>query len=210
MRKSVGDQTFCQFRGENVCKQKIETNESNTLEQQRQRARWKKGQDLTVLFGASTEIGYPGRPRTYSPDNAFRHENVNDRVIDVVEAGGTSGGKVQWTVTVNYSEILCAKGPLRLPREISLALSEESDAVLFTVGVEQRGPQRNEDDVLYAMLVETVIEDSLLSEICTRGEGGMASVELPSGWDAVNLAVYLFVVSADGKKASNSRYTTVG
>lgn len=209
LRNSIGDQTFCEWRGINVAKQKIDENKSNTPAQQQQRKRWQTGMELDALFAAASELGFPGRKRTHTPNNAFTHENVNARVIEVAANPQATGEDDAWTATVNWESIRCAKGRLRLPRKVTVTLSPEGDTLSFTVTAEDRGPQREDDDELYALVVETELRDSALQRVCARADGGTASVELPDDWDSTKLAVYLFMVSADGKKASDSKHVTV-
>lgn len=209
LRNSVGDETFCQWRGITVVKKKIKKNKSNTIAQQRQRTLWRTLMELVVLFSPSSALGFPRRKREHTGDNVFAEANANTQVITVTENEEATGEDDKWLTTVDFSKITCAKGTLRLPRQITMAYDGENNALSFTVGAETRGPRREEDDRLYAMVVETELMDSELFELCTRGEGGMTTANLPEGWVSTNLAVYLFVVSADGKKASKSSYRTV-
>ena len=201
-RNSVGDQTFCQWRGTNVVKQKIQENKSNTPAQQQQRKRWSKGVDIEVLFEAAYTIGFPGRKRIHSPANAFSSENMKkEKGVFTTEEDGT--------VTVDYSLITCAKGRLRLPAEINVSYETENNSLTFSITAEEAGVRRNTTDIVYALVVETEMFDSELMELGTRGEGGIKTMELKSGWSATDLAIYVFVVSEDGKKASDSRHLTV-
>ena len=209
VRNSVGDQTFCKWKGLQIVKQKVGNNTSNTDAQQMQRKRWQTGMELDALFAAATELGFPGRKRTHTPSNVFTHENVNDQIIEVAANPQATGEDDKWTATVNWESIRCAKGKLRLPRKVTVTLSPEGDTLSFTVTAEDRGPQREDDDELYALVVETELRDSTLQRVCARADGGTASVELPDDWDSTKLAVYLFMVSADGKKASDSKHVTV-
>lgn len=209
LRNSIGDETYCEWRGIPVVKRKISANSSDTPAQQQQRARWAAGVELDALFAEASELGFPGRPREFSPGNAFTKANVNARVIEVAANPQSTGPDDKWTTTVNWEAVRCAKGRLRLPRQVTVTLSPEGDALNFTVTAEQRGPQRSEDDELYALAVETEQRDAVLQSLCTRGEGGTATLALPAGWDSSKLAVYLFMVSADGKKASDSKHVTV-
>ena len=210
LRKSVADQTFCKWRGLNIVKQKVGKSEKEPTEaQQQQHARWKAGAELQAVFAEATVIGFPERKQTASPENEFARENVTARVIEVAKNPSATGPDDKWTTSVNWELIRCAKGVLRLPRAVTVALSESGDAVTIDVAPEKRGPRREADDAVYALVVETEEMDSVLESAGTRGEGGSASVSLPTGWDATKVVVYLFVVSADGSRASNSRYVTL-
>lgn len=200
MRKSVGNQTFCTLNGQRIARKKIKKNNSRTIRQQIQRKRFAVEKDLEVLFADALAIGFPGRPRTHQTWNAFSAANLNERVIEVDD---------DLVATVNFEEIVCAKGRLRLPDHVSITHDTENNALAFTVTAEGNGAGRKDDDEVYALVVEKMALDSLLVNLGQRGDGGMASVDLKSGWEAANLAVYLFVVSADGRKASNSQYVVV-
>ena len=54
VRNSVGDQTFCKWKGLQIVKQKVGNNTSNTDAQQMQRKRWQTGMELDALFAAAT------------------------------------------------------------------------------------------------------------------------------------------------------------
>ena len=46
-------------------------------------------------------------------------------------------------------------------------------------------------------------------QLCTRGDGGTASVKVDEDWAKENLHVYAFCVSADGKDASRTKYVSL-
>ena len=205
LRNSVGDQTFCRWRQKRIVKQKAQTSPKNTAAQLRQQARWSKAAELETVFAEASAIGFPGRKKVLTPANAFMKANVNESAIGVT--GETKEGM---QVTVNYENIVCATGKIRLPDSVSVVYDEEANALSFTVVAEGKGAQRLESDRLYALVVETAKMDSVLSEVCERGEGGMATVTLKAGWAKENLKVYVFMVAADGKKASDSRFMELG
>ena len=169
VRNSVGDQTFCKWKGLQIVKQKVGNNTSNTDAQQMQRKRWQTGMELDALFAAASVLGFPGRKRTHTPSNVFTHENVNDQIIEVAANPQATGEDDKWTATVNWESIRCAKGKLRLLRKVTVTLSPEGDTLSFTVTAEDRGPQREDDDELYALVVETELRDSARWSCRTTG-----------------------------------------
>ena len=201
LRKSVGNQTFYLLKGQNVARKKqAGRTDAPSEEQRKQRARFAAGADLQWLFAEAAEKGLPSHPRQMTAQNYFSSLNLNEGVIEVSET---------LAPTFNFDQVVCAKGRVRLPENISVTYDEGSNALSFTMGAEEDGVHRQATDEAYAFVVETKKFDSRLVPLGARGDGGTASFELKTGWDAANLAVYLFAVSADGKKASNSQYGTV-
>lgn len=180
-----------------MVKQKVGANTSNTPAQQRQRLRWAKMADLEALFEEASVIGFPGRPKACTPNNIFRQLNTNSEVVEVSDA---------LEVTVNYPRICCAKGRLKLPASVAVSREGGDNSLAFSIGAEENGTRRQVTDVIHVLVVETVLEEALLAELGSRGDGGIKTVELQEGWSMDNLAIYLFVVSADGKRASVSKY----
>ena len=197
VQNSIDNQTFSKWRTLNIAKKKVNENKSRTLPQLQQRARWQKAIDLDDLFELSSEIGFPSRSATLDYHNAFLKANANEKVIAVSD---------DLEVTVNYPEILCAQGRLKLPRSLSVSADAETRTLTFTHAAEGNGCRRYANDQLYALVVETTLEDSELYELGTRSESEPVAVTLPEDWDMDSLAIYVFATTADGKKASNSKY----
>lgn len=197
VRKSISNQTFYTMRGLNIARKKNGKNSSKTQAQMVQRTRWTKVLDLEALFEPASQIGFPRRKTTETYHNAFMSANTNAEAVSVSE---------DLEVTVNYPEILCAQGRLKLPRSLSVSADAETRTLTFTHAAEGNGCRRYANDQLYALVVETTLEDSELYELGTRSESEPVAVTLPEDWDMDSLAIYVFATTADGKKASNSKY----
>ena len=137
------------------------------------------------------------RHRKSSYHNAFMAENVNKDAVEVSE---------ELEATVNYQNIRCAKGKLKVPKDFSVTADAETHTLTFTHAAEEDGCQRYSTDRLYALVVETTEEDSELFELGTRAGSEPITVNLSESWDMGSLAIYVFALTADGKKASDSLY----
>ena len=197
VRKSISNQTFYTMKGLNIARKKNGKNSSKTQAQMVQRTRWTKVLDLEALFEPASQIGFPRRKTTETYHNAFMSANTNAEAVSVSE---------DLEVTVNYPEILCAQGRLKLPRSLSVSADAETRTLTFTHAAEGNGCRRYANDQLYALVVETTLEDSELYELGTRSESEPVAATLPEDWDMDSLAIYVFATTADGKKASNSKY----
>lgn len=200
VQNSIDNQTFSKWRGINVAKKKINENKSEKPKQLQQRARWRKALELEKLFRLSSEIGFPSRPVTQDYHNAFLSTNANKRAIEVSE---------DLEVTVNYDAILCSKGQRVLPRTFTVSADSENRTLTFTHSVEARGSDRDKTDELYAMVVAPELKDAELFELGSRIDAEPVTISLPENWSVDAIEVYVFVLSADGKKASDSRHLVV-
>lgn len=199
--KSISHQTLCKWKGLNVAKKKISANSSKTIAQQMQRKRWAKAFELNVLFAPASEVGFPERKPTESYHNAFMAANGNERAIPVSE---------DLEVTVSYPDVLCAQGRwIKLPRTMSVSADAEMRSLTFTHAAEENGTMRYGDDMLYAMVVDTDLQDAELYELNARNNSEPVMITLPDDWDMDALAVYVFALTADKKKASNSKYMEI-
>lgn len=198
LKKSAGEQTFCRTRGRNVVKMKVEENPSNTPLQQRQRLAWKRGLELEELFDEVSGVAFPSRPIYQTYHNAFMQ--ANGGVVSVDEA---------MQVTVDYERVVCAKGRLRVPKNMTVTWRAEDRQLEFAHEAEGSGVGRKPEDMLYAAVVEKELEELELVELNRRSEGDAAMFTLPEGWSEERLAVYVFVLSEDKRKASDSKYMEV-
>lgn len=198
LKKSLGEQTFCRNRGRDVVKMKVEENTSNTPLQQRHRLAWKRKLELEELFDEASYIGFPKRPEFQTFHNAFMQ--ANGEVVEVNES---------LEVTVDYTRILCAQGKLRVPKVMSVTCSADDRQLVFTHNAEKNGYKKREDDMLYAAVLEKELEELEVLELNRRSEDEAVIFQMPEDWVVEQLAVYVFVLSKDKHKASNSVYMEV-
>lgn len=191
---SVDKLTFCNVRGRNVVRTKIQKNPSKTLPQQKQRYRWSLLQNLDLLFDAAILIGFPSRPEEFTVHNAFIKTNA--RCITVTD---------ELEATTDYSKIVCSDGRLSNPN-LSVTLSHEEGSLTFARTAKRFGPRQKPTDEFYAFIVEKALQESQLIPLGTREDTKPTTVTLPAEWDYAELAVYVFAVSADKRTASRSKF----
>ncbi|WP_251621366.1 DUF6266 family protein [Odoribacter lunatus] len=198
VRKSIGNITYSQQGGQNIAKSKITRNSSNSEKQRIQRLRWCKKDDIVSIFADAIEIGFPERPRSHSSYNAFVKANMATITVDE-----------ELNTNVKFEEILCTKGKLRTP-EVAVALDKTDRKLTFTPETLERFSKRSAaTDKLYAMIVEKSLQTGILTELGCREEAKATDVSVSLRWNLEEIAVYVFAVSADGRKASNSLHVVV-
>ena len=70
------------------------------------------------------------------------------------------------------------------------------------------GVLRDAEDSVQAFVVNGARDDAKLYALGTRADSEPVPVTLPSKWDTEGLAVYVFVLSPDKRKASGTVYLT--
>lgn len=197
LKKSAGEQTFCQRKGKTIAKMKIDENKSKTPSQQKQRARWRRLSNLELLFDTVSSISFPSRPKNLSYHNAFMQAN-----LDAVSVND------ELETTVDYARILCAKGRLTVPHT-TVEYDPETRQLTFTHKAESNGRMKEVSDMLYAVVVEKEQKETEVVELNRRSENDPVSFTLPEEWSKEELEVYVFVLSANGRKASDSKHLTL-
>ena len=197
LTKSMGDNTFCRFRGKTILKGKVSSNHSCTLPQQQQRLRMKTLMELCDLFDPAIQMGFPQRPIAQSPGNAFVQTNKD--VVEVSE---------KLEVTINYEQIACSKGKLELP-ELTVKADAEARTLTFSHEAEDFGKHAEPTDMLYAVLLEKQKSRTKVFPLNTRESAGMVALTLPKGWEIANLEVYVFVLSENKRKSSKTLYLSI-
>ena len=181
LTQSMAENTYYRSRGKNIVKVKIDTNNSRTLKQQQQRA---KMRTLIPLCKALND---------FSAWNAFVSLNVGH--VSVTE---------DLEVTVDYENLLVAEGSLEMLEDITVTADAETHSLLFSHAAEDYGYGSEPTDVLHAVVLEKGLMRSRMFTLNTRSESEPVSVEIPEKWDMENLEVYVFFLSEDGRKASDS------
>lgn len=161
-----------------------------------QRIKFEETIRLSKILMYVSRVGFAGRPNGWTPSNVFVNKNMHC----------VSVAPESHEVTVDYEQLAVSAGPQMLPRvtvsymdvEHSLSFSAEAEKD-FYVGCE-------EDDVLYAVILESVGGYCKLVKLGTRSEGTDMQVTLHELWEKANLHVYVFATDAKGKVASRSVY----
>lgn len=197
LTKSMAENTYVHSKGKNIIKTKIDRNPSKSLKQEKQRLRMKVTVDLCKLFDPVIHMGFPERPISHTEWNAFNSASqAAVTVTDELEA------------TVDFEAIRVAKGSLVVVEEIRVVKDVEAHSLTVSHLVETFGYGMNKDDVLHIVVVEQEKMRSRVYPLNERQDEKPATVTIPSSWEMENLAVYVFMLSANGRKASNSVFVT--
>ena len=147
-----------------------------------------------------TTESFPNRPKRETATNTFVRLNYECCTVEDARAG---------TVTIDYPSLRFSDGQLTAPK-VSATFDEESHTLSFSVTAtdEDRGGCRPTDRVC-AVVLDGEYNQADMRELCTRGDGGTASVKVDEDWAKENLHVYAFCVSADGKDASRTKYVSL-
>ena len=195
VRKSVGNITLCYTRGKNIVRAKVFSRKDNpTPEILAQRAKMKTLVQLSRQLLPVIRKGFVGIGKG-SAANAFTSVNMSRVSVDERNVA-----------TVDFDRLLCASGML-YPPKVEVTYSEENKLYSFVqeeMQDEENGYAFN-DDVVYAMLYETVLGRARLVTLRARGENGNTSYALPEEWSHENVKLYCFATLKNGKRASDSR-----
>lgn len=199
LTQSMADNTYVRARGKNIIKTKIDVNTSNTPPQAVQRLKMKCTIELCKALNGVIHAGFPERPADFTPWNAFTHANVEKvTVSEELEA------------SVPYDKLLVAQGGLT-PLEGNITVTADADAgtLTFTHTAEEFGYGCNPTDVIYAAVMDEVRMRSRMYKLMTREEDSTMEVTLPAGWKTESVAVYVFALSENRRKASDSTFLEV-
>lgn len=193
LTKSMGDATFCRTKGQNVAKAKIDTNTSNTLEQQIQRQRVKTMTELCKAFDEAIHTGFPKCKKGLTEWNVFSSINMDAIQVDDKLA-----------VTIDYERIQVSNGNRRVVEELTVVSDAEKHTLTFTHGKEDYGYGAAPTDILYVVILEKKKMRSKVFPLNTRDDDSAVMITLPSGWDMASLEGYVFVLAENKKTASGS------
>lgn len=179
-------------RGQNVVSAKaFNRKDANTVSQKAQRASFKLIAEAYQSLAGFAEKGYPVRPTKQSAYNAFMAVNLPGAIDNSGEFP-----------VIDYSRLQMAKGTLPVVTLIAVTLSAGVIELLFNTNIDF--PRATASDVM-TLLVKTKA-GGLYSAKAERGSELTSSVNLTI-LDLVSENIefaYIFLTTADGKKASNS------
>lgn len=198
LTQSMAENTYYRSRGQNIVKTKIDTNTSNTLPQQMQRLKMKELVSLCKVFNSAIEIGFPTRPVTFTSRNAFVGANMDAVSVDE-----------KLVVKVDYEKIKVARGSREVVENLTVNVDESDHSVSFTHDLGDFGCGAEPTDVVYAVVLEKERMRTKLFRLGTRDEDSSTTVDLPAQWDMKKLAGYVFVLSENGRAASDSVYVPI-
>lgn len=199
LRGSNGNQTYRKLCGQTIVSQRIEENTTNTPKQSKQRALMKCKGKLSSSMLVAIRNGFLHRKRLHTAANAF--VQIND---EAVTAEATEK-PLEWTVTTDFTKIICASGNLTLPN-ITATYDAETKNIVFNVLAPYAGSLMQPDDMVYVAIYETKKNLCLCPELGPRSEVKTYTFQLPEGWNRDNLAIYSFVGNKRTKRNSQSIY----
>ncbi len=196
MRQSIGNLVTTVCNGQNVVRSKVFMPRNvNSIAQQMQRASFKLIVEAYDSFGGITDEGFPGRPKTFSPYNAFVKANLGSAI-------DKSGG----VPMIDYSKLIVSEG--------SLPVVSVVDATIGATGItltyeDAEMPKELESDQIVAFVKTT--KGSLKVARQVRGKQAVTTLLISSpGITAADVVCcYVFALNAEGTKASNSVYVEV-
>ena len=161
-----------------------------------QRLRFGTLMAIATMLTSVLALGFPRRKAGRTPANMFMKRNMGTVTVDDLETG---------QVTVEFADLVVVEGRL-VPPEVSVLREEGTNTLAFEVAPMTIATDCFADDKVYAVYVCPGKRTRVGSlELGTRGEGGSASVKIPS-YMTGELFVYVFATTADGTLASDSVY----
>lgn len=191
---SVGGTVYYVRNGQNFVRRKGVPKKAPTFLQEKQRAKFGMLVKLALLLQEAIRIGFLPGKRGWSEINFFVRKNKD--ICRMEEDGGFS---------VNYEKLVCAEGNLRVP-DAEVALDRGDHGVRFECGEMEMDKDALPDDRIMGVVFDTKNGFCRCVELCERKEGGATSISLEDSWELDTLAVYVFAISGDGKRVSDSVY----
>jgi hypothetical protein len=194
MTGSVANFVTSSRNGQNEIRSKaFNPRNANTPAQQMQRTCFKLVGDEFQTFGGIPNEGFPERPSNQSGYNQFMAANL-PAAIDKSGADPV----------IDYSKLVVANGTL--PQVVVTGGSVNASGISITYQTNVKIPKINADDVV-VVVAKTQIGE-LLYEKATRTDALSATILIDyPGIRATDIkCCYLFVLSADGTRASKSVY----
>ena len=201
LRKSFGNLTTCQHKGQNIVKGEVtQMTNPKTLPQQQQRKKFPSLVELSSIFSPAIALGLKGSKLTkHTVENYFVHLNKENVKVD--------DGLV---VDIDFEHLVVSTGNRAIPDEVPATLEAEERMLTLTF---EEGDEilvhSADDDEFYCCVVEKTLLRVKTMRIGKRSElTGSQNLTFPKKWNvsADNLAVYLFCTDKTGKKASKTLY----
>ena len=145
------------------------------------------------MLNTPIHSSFPERKRTETEWNAFIRAAMPS--ISVSE---------DLEVSVDYETLLIAQGSLEVIEEVSITQDAEANTLTVTYPASDYGYGSEPTDTVQLVLLEKEKMRSRMFQVGTRGEDCTETIQVPSGWTVENISAYVFMLSANGRKASNS------
>ena len=197
MRQSMANFVTTVCRGQNIIKAKVfKPRNVNSIAQQLQRASFKLIVEAYDSFGGITDDGFPGRPKTFSPYNAFVKANLGSAI-------DKSGG----VPMIDYSKLIVSEGSLPVVGVVDATIG--ATGITLTYETDTDTPKELASDQIVAFVKTT--KGSLKVARQVRGKQAVTPLLISSpGITAADVVCcYVFAVNAEGTKVSNSVHVEI-
>lgn len=193
IRKRMGDLVFYQLNGQSVVRRTPgKVRDPKTPKQLAHRARMKTMGDYAAAFAEAYVMGFPERERGQSPCSAFQKMN-----FPLVEGGG------EYPCPVRVERVACSAGSLVVPE---VEVSATGGVARFVLKDQAMVALAEGEDRVVGVLFHAGQMDTRARVLGRRDEVGTVEWALPGRWREGVVHVYLFTLSADGSRASNTVY----
>lgn len=114
-------------------------------------------------------------------------------------------------LSIDYSKIQIAEGRLLLPEPVTAAFNPDSNQVSFNWDTQQTTTSKwcRADDMVHIVIFNAPTLTVFKSPGIVKRFAGMASVELPKGWDPPHTHCWIYLSSHDHEQNSNSLYVKI-
>lgn len=197
MKKSMANFSTYTLNGQNIIRAKaFNRKDANTVAQQAHRSGFKLIVDEYKLLGGLVETGFPNRPDTQTPYNAFVGINLPDAIDNSSEVP-----------VIDYSKMVVADGSYPGVIGIGATLNATGVTVSFKSQISRRDTL--ESDKVIALVRTT--DGAVYEKEGVRGNAatGEIVIDIEGVQPSEVVYVYLFATSPDGKKVSRSVYVTL-
>ncbi len=194
MRNSMGNFTTMNYNGQNIVRSKaFKPKKKNTPAQKNQELKFALLARANSALGGMTELGFVEYNHGKSAHNRFLAENMKT-AFDL-------SGEVP---VIDYTKLVVSKGSLPVVRVTGGRVTDEGITIEYEtwIGV----PKIQADDEIVALVTNRA--GQMLIGRQARGSEETGMLLLPDkNWKADGVLYgYVFAMSADGKKSSNSVY----
>lgn len=198
LRKSFGNATTCFSRGQNILKEKVTMMRNpRTPKQLSQRGKMKMLVELSRIFGGVLKLGFPERPVTETAYNSFIRKNM--QAVEINE---------KLECTVNYEKLICSDGTIA-EAKVAMTFDASKHQLTFTHQAAGFGALTQPTDRIYAVVLDRNAKKTEVADLGMRDATEPVVVTLTEVSDMEELAVYAFVVSENGRRASTTQYVKV-
>ncbi|MDD4971039.1 MAG: DUF6266 family protein [Paludibacter sp.] len=197
MRQSMANFVTTVYRGQNVIRAKVfMPKDVNSIAQQKQRASFKLIVDAYEALGGMSDIGFPKRPVTYSPYNAFLVANLPGAV-----------NKTGAVPVIDYTRLVVSNGSL--PKVIVPTAVAGAAGITLSYKTALLTPKVSATDEVIAIALLKTGELAVAPQV--RGTQEMGSILISyAGISADEVeCCYLFAVKEDGSNVSDSTFVVV-